>query len=91
MPARVVEHITGVSSGIARWNAYDHGHAVVDLVPTYRFHARIDEGTPYDIEVLALDPGAVTFTNPTPTPEPLPAGVTPAGPATPATAVSPSP
>jgi hypothetical protein len=91
MPARVVEHITGVSAGIARWNAYDHGHAVVDLVPTYRFHARIDEGTPYDIEVLALDPGAVTFTNPTPTPKPLPAGVTPAGPATPATAVSPSP
>lgn len=91
MPARVVEHITGVSAGIARWNAYDHGHAVVDLVPTYRFHARTDEGPPYDIEVLALDPGAVTFTNPTPTPKPLPAGVTPAGPATPATAVSPSP
>jgi hypothetical protein len=90
MPARVVEHITGVSSGIARWNAYDHGRAVVDLVPTYRFHARINAGTPYDIEVLALDPGAVTFTDPTPTPKPLPAGVAPAGPAAPETAVSPS-
>jgi hypothetical protein len=63
-PARVIDHITGVSSGIARWNAYDHGRGVVDLVPTYRFHIRIDAGTPYDIEVLALDPGVVTFTNP---------------------------
>jgi len=86
----VIEHITGVSSGIARWNAYDHGRTVIDLVPTYRFRARVDAGTPYDIEVLALDPGVVTFTNPSPTPEPLPAQVAPPGPVVPATAVSPS-
>ncbi len=90
MPARVIEHITGVSSGIARWNAYDHGHAVVDLVPTYRFHTSIDTGTAYDIEVLALDPGVVTFTNQSPTPEPRPAQVAPPGDVVPATAVSPS-
>jgi hypothetical protein len=62
---------------------------VVDLVPTYRFHVRIDAGTSYDIEVLALDPGAVTFTSPVPTPEPLPAQATPSGVVVPATAVSP--
>jgi hypothetical protein len=89
MPARVIEHITGVSSGIARWNAYDHGHVVVDLVPTYRFHSRVDGGTPYDIEVLALDPGVVTFIHPSPTPEPLPAQVAPPGDVVPATVVSP--
>jgi hypothetical protein len=66
----VTVHITGVSLGIARWDAYDGGDNIVDLVPTYRFHARVDGGAPYDIVVLALDPGAVTFTNPAPKPEP---------------------
>ena len=32
----------------------------------------------FDIEVLALDPRAATFTNPIPTPESLPAQPTPA-------------
>jgi hypothetical protein len=63
----VTVHVTGVSLGLARWDAYDKGHPIVDLVPTYRFHARIDGGSTYDIEVLALEPGAVTFTNPVPT------------------------
>jgi hypothetical protein len=66
----VTVHITGVSLGIARWDAYDGGDTIVDLIPTYRFHARVDGGAPYDIVVLALDPGAVTFTNPAPKPEP---------------------
>ena len=77
IPAITV-HVTGVAFGIARWDADTNGHTVVDLVPTYRFHAQVDGGTAYDIEVLALDPGSVTFTNPAPTPQPLPAGPTPA-------------
>jgi len=77
IPAITV-HVTGVAFGIARWDADTNGHTVVDLVPTYRFHAQVDGGSAYDIEVLALDPGSVTFTNPAPTPQPLPAGPTPA-------------
>jgi hypothetical protein len=85
----VAVHVTGVSLDVARWDAYDHGHTVADLVPTYRFHARIDGGASYDIEVLALDPGAATFTNPIPTPEPLPAQPTPAPLPAPGNVVSP--
>ncbi len=77
LPA-VAVHITGVSLGIARWDAYDGGDAIVDLVPTYRFHARVDGNASYDIVVLALDPAAVTFTKPAPKPEPLPAEPMPA-------------
>jgi hypothetical protein len=69
----VTVHVTGVSLGVARWDAYNNGQTRIDLVPTYRFHARVDNNSTYDIEVLALDPGAVTFTNPAPTPQPLPA------------------
>jgi hypothetical protein len=65
-------HITAVTLGLARWNGYEHGHTVVDLVPTYLFHERIDDASSYDIEVLALTPNAVTFTNPIPTSKPLP-------------------
>jgi hypothetical protein len=71
-------HITGVTLGIARWDAYLHGTSVVDLVPTYRFHANIDGETSYDVELLALRPNDITFTNPVPTREPL--GVQPAPP-----------
>jgi hypothetical protein len=78
----VAVHVTGVSLGLTRWDAYDNGHPFVDLVPTYRFHARIDGGASYDIEVLALEPGAVAFTNPLPTPKPLPAQPAPASPPT---------
>jgi hypothetical protein len=77
LPA-VAVHITGVSLGIARWDAYDGGDAIVDLVPTYRFHARVDGNASYDIVVLALAPAAVTFTNPAPKPEPLPGEPMPA-------------
>ena len=85
----VTVHVTGVSLGLARWDAYDNGRLIVDLVPTYRFHARIDGGSTYDIEVLALEPGAVTFTNPRPTPQPLPAQPSPASPPIPGKVVSP--
>ena len=71
-PPEVVVHISGVSLGVARWDAGEVGGSVVDLVPTYTFHAVVDEGTPYDIEVLALDPSAVTFVKPVPAPEPKP-------------------
>jgi len=74
----VTVHITGVALGITRWNAYSPGQSVSDLVPTYRFHAHVDGGTSYDIEVLALEPGAVTFTNPIPKPGPGPIAVEPA-------------
>ena len=69
----LVVHISGVSLGLARWDAYDNGHLVVDLVPTYRFHAKVEGGATYDIDVLALSASGVTFTNPTPEPQPLPA------------------
>ena len=85
----VTVHVTGVSFGLARWDAYNNGQTVVDLVPTYRFHARVDSGSTYDIEVLALDPGAVTFTNPTPTPQPLPAQPAPSPTPAPGSAVTP--
>jgi hypothetical protein len=85
----VTVHVTGVSLGLARWDAYDNGHPIVDLVPTYRFHARIDGGSTYDIEVLALAPGAVTFTNPVPTPETRPTRPAPASPPIAAKDVSP--
>ncbi|MDP9336739.1 MAG: hypothetical protein M3Q30_25990 [Actinomycetota bacterium] len=66
-------HVTGVSLGIARWDAYDQGHTIIDLVPTYRFHTRVEGRASSDIVVLALDPGVVTFTNPVPKSKPLPA------------------
>jgi hypothetical protein len=74
----VTVHVTGVSLGIARWDAYERGHTVVDLVPTYRFHTRVDGSASNDIVVLALEPSAVTFTNSVPKPEPLPAKPAPA-------------
>ena len=60
VPAIVV-HITGVSLGLAPWDGVDTVQPVVYLVPTYRFRARVTGGTPYDIELLALDPGRVSF------------------------------
>ncbi len=69
----IAVHVTGVSLGIARWDAYDEGHTIIDLVPTYRFHTRVEGRASNDIVVLALDPGVVTFTNPVPKSKPLPA------------------
>ena len=71
-PAPMTVHIVGVTLGVAVWTANDHGNAVSDLVPTYRFRARVDGGQPYDIVVLALDPGSTTFTEPAPRPAPRP-------------------
>lgn len=77
--APMTVHVIGVTLGVAVWTAYDHGNAVSDLVPTYRFRARVDGGEPYDIVVLALDPGSATFTEPAPRPahKPLPPVLTP--------------
>jgi hypothetical protein len=69
----VAVHITGVSLGVARWSEIDAHGTVIDLVPVYKFHARADGGSTYDIVVLALEPSAVTFVNPAPIPQPLPA------------------
>jgi hypothetical protein len=69
----VTVHVTGVSLGIARWDAYDQGRTIIDLVPTYRFHTRVEGRASSDIVVLALDPGVVTFTNPVSKTKPLPA------------------
>jgi len=69
----VTVHVTGVSLGLARWDAYDGGHTIIDLVSTYRFHTRVEGRASGDIVVLALDPGVVTFTNPVPNSKPLPA------------------
>jgi hypothetical protein len=82
-PAAVTVHVIGVSLGIAAWTAFDGGHVGTDLVPTYRFRARVDGGAAYDIVVLALDPGAATFTNPAPLPKPLPPQPAPSPPAEP--------
>ena len=85
----VTVHVSGVSLGFAPWGAYDNGRTVVDLVPTYRFHASADGGSTYDIELLAVNPGAVTFTNPSPTPQPLPAQPAPVPLQAPGSAVTP--
>ena len=84
-PTTLTVKVVGATLGLAVWTAYDHGKVVTDLVPTYRFRARVDNGDPYDIEVLALDPGAATFIEPAPTTKPLPSEPTPA------TAVAPAP
>ena len=73
----VTVHITGVALGVTRWDAYEHDQSVVDLVPTYRFHSRTDGGVNGDIEVLALDPRAATFTTPGPIPVPKPGSTKP--------------
>jgi hypothetical protein len=66
-------HVTGCSLGLARWDGYENNATVTDLVPTYRFHVSATPGSSYDIEVLALEPGAVSFTTPpVPKPQPLP-------------------
>jgi hypothetical protein len=75
----VVVHITGVGPGYATWDTFDGATAHVDVVPTYRFHARTtDRSAPYDIEVLALDPAVFDIVNappsiPAPAPQPAPA------------------
>ena len=87
-------HITGVSLGVARWNAFQKDHMVVDLVPTYRFHVKADGQSTYDIEVLALDPSLVDFTSPSvpvPVPTPLRPAPAPVPEPAPAPAVSNSP
>jgi hypothetical protein len=61
-PVPAVEvHVTGVTLGAARWEGSEDGRAVVYIVPTYRFRARVEHGEPYEIEVLALDPAVVGF------------------------------
>jgi len=75
VPAIVV-HITGVSLGLASWDGVDQAKPAVFLVPTYRFRARATDGTPYDIELLALDPVRVSFVAP-PTPGQPSGGVVP--------------
>ena len=72
-PAAVVVHISGVGLGVARWDEFTNSGTIVDLVPTYRFRARVDGGAAYDIVTLALEPSAVTFAEPAPAPKPLPA------------------
>jgi hypothetical protein len=65
-------HITGVSLGVARTDGTENGKAVAYLVPTYRFHAAVAHGAPYDIEVIALDPPSFTITpDPGAVPQPL--------------------
>ena len=69
-PAAVTVHVVGVTLGLAVWTAFDHGNAVSDLVPTYRFRARVDNGDPYDIVVLALDPARPRSPSPVRRPRP---------------------
>ncbi len=69
LPALVV-HITGVSLGMAQWDGLEKTQPVVYVLPTYRFHARVAGGSPYEIELLALDPATFSFV----------AGPTPGGP-----------
>jgi hypothetical protein len=60
LPA-VVVHITGVSLGMARWDGMEKTQPVVYLLPTYRFQAHVAAGSPYKIELLALDPATFSF------------------------------
>jgi hypothetical protein len=73
-------HVTGVSLGLARWDAVDGHQNVVDLVPTYVFHTLArsltcrpcDLGVSSDVEELALDPAAIDFADPFTPPLPVP-------------------
>jgi len=60
-------HIAGVALGLARWDGVSDAQTVAYLVPTYRFHARVAGGSPYDIELLALDPASFAIVAPTAT------------------------
>jgi hypothetical protein len=64
-------HVTGVSLGLARWDAVDGAKNVIDLVPTYVFHTTVNGGAS-DVEELALDPAAIDFANPIVPPVPVP-------------------
>ena len=64
-------HVTGVSLGLARWDAVDGNKNVIDLVPTYVFHTTVN-GSASDVEELALDPAAIDFANPIVPPVPVP-------------------
>ena len=57
----VLVHITGVSLGMAQWDGVEKTQPVVYLLPTYRFHVHATGGSPYEIELLALDPAAFSF------------------------------
>jgi hypothetical protein len=71
-------HVTGVSLGLARWDAVDGNQNVVDLVPTYVFHTVVN-GVSSDVEELALDPAAIDFADPISPPIPLPEKLPPGG------------
>ena len=86
---RVDIHVTGVSLGLARWDAVDGGKNVVDLVPTYVFHTVLD-GVSSDVEELALDPAAIGFVDPIRPPTPEPLGMLPPGTVTIETGAPPS-
>lgn len=60
-------HITGVALGLARWDGVNDALTVAYLVPTYRFHAKVAGGSPYDIELLALDPASFAIVAPSTT------------------------
>ncbi len=60
-------HVTGVALGLARWEGVSDTQTVAYLVPTYRFHAKVAGGSPYDIELLALDPASFAIVAPTAT------------------------
>ena len=70
-PDPVTVHVTGVSLGLARWDAVDGDQNVVDLVPIYVFHTGVADGS-YDITELALDPAAIDFAKPIVHPVPIP-------------------
>ena len=60
-------HIAGVALGLARWDGISDAQTVAYLVPTYRFHAKVADGSPYDIELLALDPPSFAIVAPSAT------------------------
>jgi hypothetical protein len=84
-------HISGVTLGLARWDGQENGRTVAYLVPTYRFHARIADGAPYGIELLALDPASFAIVSPPTTPVPEPGGQGDPGQTEPAPAKPPVP
>jgi len=88
-PPAIVVHITGVSLGMALWNGLEKGQSVVYILPTYRFHAHAAGGSPYEIELLALDPGRFTFVTP-PAPGGPTGGVVPPYAATPVSGEGPA-
>jgi hypothetical protein len=58
-PAPQVVKITGVEPGLIPTSVFEGGKVRMALVPAYRFSGHLDNGSPWETEVIALHPDAI--------------------------------